>query len=55
MAASEGIAGGTLYDYIIASCAIKARADTICTWNTKHYRLFGPEIVEKLRVPEALP
>ena len=55
LAASEGIAGGTLYDYLIASCAIKAGADTISTWNTKHYRLFGPEIVGKLRVPEAAP
>lgn len=52
-AASASIAGGTLYDYLIASCALKAQADVIYTWNTRHYQLFGPEIVEKLRIPEA--
>lgn len=46
-----GIAGGTMYNYLIAQCALKSRAGAIFTWNVKHYRRFGPEVVEKLKVP----
>jgi predicted nucleic acid-binding protein len=52
-AAAAGIAGGTLYDYLIAQCALKARADAIYTWNTRHYQLFGPAVLNRLRLPEA--
>lgn len=52
LAAAAGIAGGTLYDFLIARCALKANASTIFTWNMKHYELFGTEIVAKLCRPE---
>lgn len=39
----EGIAGGTVYDAVIAACARKAHADRILTWNEKHFTRFqGP-------------
>jgi len=52
-AAAAGIAGGTLYDFLIARCALKAGAGIISTWNTKHYQLFGTDIAAKLRLPES--
>jgi len=34
-----------------ARCALKDRAATIYTWNTRHFRQFGPEVEKKLQVP----
>src|SRR5437667_140908 len=31
--AAEGILGGTIYDALIARCAVKAKASIIYTWN----------------------
>ena len=50
-AAEAGVIGGTMYDALIARCALKVRADTLYTWNTKHFEQFGPAIVERLRTP----
>jgi predicted nucleic acid-binding protein len=49
--ASIGIVGGAIYDAMLAHCAIKARADTIYTWNSRHYALCGPEVTGRLRMP----
>ena len=46
-----GIAGGTTYDALIARCALKAKADTIYTWNLRHFEQFGSWITERLRTP----
>jgi predicted nucleic acid-binding protein len=54
-AAAAGIAGGTFYDYLIARCALKAEAEIICTWNIKHYQLFGTEVAARLRMPDSNP
>jgi len=48
-AAEAGIFGGTIYDALIARCALKAKAEAIYTWNTKHFEQFGAEIVKRLR------
>jgi len=50
-AAAEGLVGGTIYDALIARCAIKARAEIIFTWNIDHFRRLGPEVAKKLRTP----
>jgi predicted nucleic acid-binding protein len=50
-AAAQGIVGGATYDALLASCAVKARAMTIYTWNTRHYALCGPQVVERLLTP----
>jgi predicted nucleic acid-binding protein len=49
--AAKGIAGGMVYDALIARCAIKARAETIFTWNVDHFRRLGPEVAKRLRTP----
>lgn len=46
-----GVVGGAIYDALIARCALKAKAQTIYTWNIRHFRQFGPEVEKKLRVP----
>jgi predicted nucleic acid-binding protein len=48
-AAEAGIVGGTIYDALIARCALKARAEAVYTWNTRHFEQFGPAIVKRLR------
>ena len=46
-----GVVGGTVYDMLLAHCALKARAETIYTWNVKHFRQLGPEIALRLKTP----
>ena len=49
--ATLGIVGGGIYDAMLAHCAIKARAETIYTWNERHYTQCGPEVTRRLRTP----
>lgn len=48
-----GIGGGTIYDALLASCALKSRAEAIYSWNLRHYRQLGPEVERRLRSPDA--
>lgn len=49
--ADLGIVGGTIYDAMLGYCALKAKAETIYSWNTGHYQQLGPEIVNRLQTP----
>jgi predicted nucleic acid-binding protein len=51
-ASSRCIAGGTVYDFLIAACALKIGADIIYTRNVKHFQQFGTELSAKIRTPE---
>lgn len=50
-AAEAGVVAGTIYDALIASCALKAKADAIYTWNTRHFELLGSSVAKRLRTP----
>jgi predicted nucleic acid-binding protein len=50
-AAAEGVVGGMIYDALIARCALKAKAETIFSWNIDHFRRMGPEVAKRLRTP----
>jgi predicted nucleic acid-binding protein len=50
-AASAGISGGTVYDAVIAHCALKSEAQTIYTWNTKHFNRLGGSIAARIKQP----
>ena len=51
-AASElGIVGSGIYDAILGQCALKAKAETIYSWNTRHYTLCGPVVSRLLQTP----
>jgi predicted nucleic acid-binding protein len=32
-----GIVGGAVYDALLAACALKAKAETLLSWNLRHY------------------
>jgi predicted nucleic acid-binding protein len=49
--AALGIVGGGIYDAILAHCAIKAKAETIYTWNGRHYTQCGSKVTPRLRTP----
>lgn len=50
-AAALGATGGGIYDALIASCALKAKAQSIYTWNVKHFRRLGPDIAPRVKTP----
>jgi predicted nucleic acid-binding protein len=50
-AAQRSIGGRTVYDALIARCALKAGADEICTWNIRHYQMLGPDVAKRLKTP----
>jgi predicted nucleic acid-binding protein len=49
--AARGIVGGGIYDAMLAHCAIKAQAETIYSWNSRHYAQCGPEVTQRLKTP----
>lgn len=49
--AALDIVGGSIYDALLAHCALKAGAQTIFTWNLRHYSRFGTEVTRRLRTP----
>ena len=49
--ASAGLTGGSIYDGLLALCALKANADVIYTWNLRHFRQCGPEVAARLITP----
>ena len=46
-----GIAGGAIYDALLAHCALKAKAQVIYTWNAKDFMRLGPEIAGRVKAP----
>jgi predicted nucleic acid-binding protein len=49
--ASAGISEGASYDALIAQCALKAKAQTIYTWNIKHFNRLGENVAARVRQP----
>ncbi|MDQ6665558.1 MAG: hypothetical protein M3Z23_14340 [Acidobacteriota bacterium] len=43
--AALGVVGGCIYDAMLAHCAIKAQAETIYSWNARHYAQCGPDVI----------
>ena len=46
-----GVTGGTIYDAVLASCALKAEAESIYSWNLRHYRGLGAVVESRLNQP----
>lgn len=52
--AKSGFGGGRVYDGLLLACAVKCGAETIYTWNLKHYRSIAPaELVARIRTPDS--
>jgi predicted nucleic acid-binding protein len=52
-AAINRVSGGTVYDALIARCAVQAGVDQIFTLNTRHYQLLGADVAARIRTPPA--
>jgi predicted nucleic acid-binding protein len=50
-AAQRGFTSGRVYDALLLRCAAKAKAQTIFTWNLKHFRTIAPELAGRMRAP----
>ena len=50
-AADRGLTSGRIYDALLMSCAAKAKAEVIYTWNLKHFHSVAPEMAACLRTP----
>lgn len=50
-AATLGIAGGGIYDAVIGSCALKAKAQNIYTWNIRHFTRLGSDVAARVKNP----
>jgi predicted nucleic acid-binding protein len=46
-----GISGGAIYDAVLGHCALKAKAQTIYTWNTKDFVRLGSTIAARVKTP----
>ncbi len=50
-AAGAGIEGGTIYDALLARCALKAGAEIIYTWDVGDFGRLGQEVAKRVRTP----
>lgn len=50
-AAGSGVVGGLSYDALLARCAVKAKAETIYTWNLAHFQRLGHDVAKGIRTP----
>jgi predicted nucleic acid-binding protein len=50
-AAGEGILGGTIYDALLARCALKSNCEIIYTWNTGDFNRLGQDVAKRTRTP----
>lgn len=45
------LSGGIIYDALLMSCARKADAERIYTWNERHFRLVAPDLADRIVTP----
>jgi predicted nucleic acid-binding protein len=50
-AASAGFTSGRVYDALLLRCAVKVKAQTIYTWNLKHFQAIAPGLAGRIRTP----
>lgn len=51
-ASALGVTGGMVYDALLARRAMKAKAETLYTWDLKHFQQLGPEeFIQRIRTP----
>jgi predicted nucleic acid-binding protein len=46
LVAQQGLGGGRIYDAMIASSVLEARAHVLYTWNVKHFAAVAPAALE---------
>ena len=48
----RNLTGGRVYDALLLGCAGKSKAQTIYTWNLKHFQMIAPELASRIRTPQ---
>jgi predicted nucleic acid-binding protein len=43
--------GPLIYDMLLLQCARKVNAETIYTWNDKHFKRLAPDLAGRIRTP----
>jgi predicted nucleic acid-binding protein len=49
--ADRGFTSDRIYDALLLSCAAKSGAQTIFTWDLKHFQATAPELTDRIRTP----
>jgi predicted nucleic acid-binding protein len=49
--AERRLASGRVYDALLLACARKSKAETIYTWNLKHFQQLAPDLANRVRTP----
>jgi len=49
--ADRRLSSGRIYDALLLACARKSHAETIYTWNVKHFRQLAPDLADHIRTP----
>ncbi len=50
-AADRGLTSGRIYDALLLRCAAKSKAQTIYTWNLKHFTSIAPHLASLIQNP----
>lgn len=51
MLVSRNLGGPLIYDALLLQCARKVNAQTIYTWNVRHFQRLAPDLAERIRTP----
>jgi len=46
------LSGGAIYDALLGHCALKAKAETLYTWNTRDFLRLPPAVAGRVRQPD---
>ena len=49
--AERRLSSGRVYDGLLLACARKSQAQTIYTWDLKHFRQLAPDLADRIRTP----
>ena len=49
--AERRLSSGRVYDALLLACARKCQAETIYTWDLKHFRQIAPDLADRIRTP----
>jgi hypothetical protein len=50
--AARGVGPGRIYDALLLACARKSKAETLYTWNLKHFHQIAPDLAHRIRTPD---
>lgn len=50
-AAALHFTSGRIYDALLLRCAAKVKAETVYTWNLKHFRAISPALAARIQTP----